>query len=208
MVLGAAGGEVDPEAGMTPVLSYGEIAVTDSGGADLTLSLTLHAADDEGRIELQATTLEGRPVPDAYVERRRWSYAGWLPGAPCPATGMPVRQVGLDDEGTILLAISPSRRALWLYDGVAMTSTPVPVTNFHNELMVLKGIRDPAIALDHTRLFSALDQFSDAELRSAFMRYNMSFRKIDPERLSKPSPAVAAAPSLLARLASVLRRRG
>ncbi len=208
MLLGSAGQEVDPDAGMMPILSYGEIAVTAPDGAALTLSLALHAADDEGRVELHATTLEGLQVPDAYVELRRWSYAGWLPGAPCPATGMPVREIGLDDGGRVLLAIAPSRRVLWLHDGVAMTNTPVPVTNFYNELMLLKGMRDPAIALDHTRLFSALDQFSDAELRSAFIRYNMSFRKIDPERLSNPSPAVVAAPSLLARLANLLRRRG
>jgi hypothetical protein len=208
LILGPVGGEIDMEAGSAPVISSGMIEAAASDGAMLEITLALHEPGDEGMIELRVAMLRGGPVPDDYTELRRWSYASWLPGEPCPASGGPVREVPLDTTGTIRLAISPRRRVLWLHDPRAMTNTPVPVTNFHNELMLAAGVRDPAIALDPGRLFSALDEFSDGELRSAFRRYNMSFRKIDPERLAPPLPEAVGAPSLLDRIRSIFRGRG
>jgi hypothetical protein len=208
LILGPVGGEIDMEAGSAPVVSSGMIEATAPDGAMLEITLSLHEPDDEGLIELRVATLGGGPVPDEYTELRRWSYASWLPGERCPASDGPVREVPLDAAGAIRLAISPRRRVLWLHDPRAMTNTPVPVTNFHNELMLVLGVRDPAIALDPGRLFSALDELSDGELRAAFRRYNMSFRKIDPERLAPPIPEAVGAPSLLDRIRTIFRGRG
>ena len=205
LLLGTPGKELDPDA--MPVIASGMIGGEGPDGP-LEIALSIHEPDDDGHIELRAATLGGGPIPDEYVEHYRWSYSSWRPGEPCPASGGSVREVPLDAAGAIRLAISPRRRVLWLHDPSAMTNTPVPVTNFHNELMLVLGVRDPAIALDPGRLFPALDGFSDEELRAAFRRYNMSFRKIDPERLLPSASEAVGAPSLLRRIVNAFRRRG
>jgi hypothetical protein len=170
------------------VVAYGEIE-GESGGVPLTITLSLHERDDEGMVEFQTATLELSGIPEEVTERRRWSYSHWSPGDPCPATGTTVRQATLNDARDLLLAISPARRALWIHDGRSMTNLLIPITNFYNELMLLKGVRDPRIALDHSLFFRNLHDYSDDELRDAFARYNIGFRKVDPERIGRTARA-------------------
>ncbi|HET7152282.1 MAG TPA: hypothetical protein VFJ29_00820, partial [Candidatus Kapabacteria bacterium] len=59
------------------------------------------------------------------------------------------------------------------------TNHLIPVTNFYNELMIFKQIRDPKVALDHKNLFTYLTQFTDAELIGAFKHYNVLYKKVD-----------------------------
>ena len=54
----------------------------------------------------------------------------------------------------------------------------IPVTNYYNELMLHKNIRDPKIALDSNRLFSELAEYSDADLTYAFFTYNTLRTKV------------------------------
>jgi hypothetical protein len=65
---------------------------------------------------------------------------------------------------------------------------PIPVTNFHNELMVQKQIRDPGRALAPGLLFDELSTTTDADLRAAFVAYNIARKRVDVQ------PAAAAAP--------------
>ncbi len=84
-----------------------------------------------------------------------------------------------------------------------MMNTLLPITNFYNELVMSLGIRDPQIALDHKRLFTAPGSFSDDNLRTAFLRYNSAFRKIDPERLGVMADAPPGRKSLRERIAGM-----
>jgi hypothetical protein len=203
-ILGRPSQEIDRTEGMLPVMAYGEIECVDSDAAPFTITLAVHQPNDEGMVEFQVGTLGVGALPASWTERSRWSYSYWLPGAPCPATGQAVRQIGLDKEGELLLVISPAKRVLWLYDARTMVSTLVPVTNFYNELMLLKGVRDPKIGLDHKRLFTELAGFTDAELWGAFQRYNGSYRKVAPERLRRDEPR-AEQESLVGRIVRIFR---
>jgi hypothetical protein len=200
LVLGADGQQIDLEAGMEPVAAFGEIR--GEGGERITL--TLHQPDDEGRIEFQIGSFVSH---DPFHERSRWSYSYWTPGAPSPSTGEKVREIELI-AGELLLAIAPVERALWLFDAGPGTSTLLPITNFYNELVISLGIRDPKLALDHTRLFTENSSFSDADLRMAFIRYNSVFRKVDPERFSMGEPEQPASSSLGNRLRGFFTRGG
>jgi hypothetical protein len=143
-------------------------------------------------------------LPDGWTEIDRWTYSSWKPGAPCPATRRSVREIQLDRDGELLLAVSPIQHVLWLYDARTMVTTLVPVTNFYNELMMLKGVRDPKIALDHKRLFTELDGFTVAELRDAFFRYNGAYRKVAPERLFREESRPERE-SLVARIVGIFK---
>lgn len=196
LVLGSDGQTIDLEAGMEPVAAFGEIR-HDRGAV---ITLTLHQPDDEGRVEFQI----GGSIPAGEREISRWSYSRWSPGDRCPSTGGDVREVLLG-AGDLVLCISPAARSLWLFDATTMMNTLLPITNFYNELVMSLGIRDPKIALDHSRLFTESGSFGDDDLRAAFQRYNTAFRKIDPDRLSNPADQPAGPKSLRERLAGIFR---
>jgi hypothetical protein len=159
-------------------------------------------------VEFQIGTIGTGEMPEDFQEESRWSYSGWLPGKLCPATGSPVREIPLDRAAEILLVVSPEKRVLWLYDAHTMVVTLVPVTNFYNELMLLKGIRDPKIALDHKRFFTSLDDYSDADLRDAFSRYNTTFRKVARERLDVAKESKEEGGSFVAKVINIFRGKG
>lgn len=194
LVLGVAGQEIDLEAGMEPVAAFGQIV----GDGDHVVTLTLHQPDDEGRIEFQIGGVDPGEAT-GFRERARWSYSYWSPGAPCPATGGRVREITLI-AGELILAISPTARSLWLFDRGDRTNRLLPVTNFYNELVMSLGIREARLALDHTRLFTETTLFSDGDLRTAFIRYNGTFRKVDPDRFIEPATAAPAPRTLGGRL--------
>jgi hypothetical protein len=65
----------------------------------------------------------------------------------------------------------------------------IPVTNFYNELMVHKRIRDPRVALAPARLFEDLDRHSDIDLRSAFVSSNAMTRRVVVDSVQRePEP--------------------
>jgi hypothetical protein len=208
LMIGNPAAEIDTTAPMLPVAAFGEILVATPDGTEQTIVLSLHQPDEEGLIEFQRTTLSGVPLPAEFVETGRWCHSYWNPGDPCPATGKPVRQVDLSRDGALQLVLSTGRRVLWVFDSLTMMNTLVPVTNFYNELMLLKGIRDAAIVLDHRRLFDAMDEFTDNELRDAFARYNKVFRKVEQDRLLQMSVEQSTPPERPGLVARMMRMFG
>lgn len=206
LILGHEGEQIDLTEGMYPTVSSGEIIARGANGTEFTITLSVHQPNSEGMVEFQVGTPGLDELPGEYSEISRWSYAGWSPGNECPATGGSIREISLNPSGDLLLAISPVKGVVWLYDGTAMTSTLIPVSSFYNEIMLLRRQRDPSVALDYKRLFTELESFNDAELRDSFVRYNNSFRKVDPDRLLKPQ-LPAQPQSLLRRIAGVLGRK-
>jgi hypothetical protein len=108
-----------------------------------------------------------------------------------------------DAGRTLVLAVCGNDSRLWVYDERTGVNHPIPVTNYYNELMLHKNVRDPKVALDSKRLFLELTQFSDRELTHAFQTYNQLHTKV-------PFGGIVIAEeknlSLFARLKHVLRR--
>ena len=65
-----------------------------------------------------------------------------------------------------------------MYDERSGVNHPIPVTSFYNELMLLQNVKDPKIALDFGRLFTALGTFRDVDLVRTFVAYNRLRTKI------------------------------
>lgn len=208
-LLGHTGDTIDLTEGMTPVFSFGEVSGVDDSG-EWSVALSIHTPNDEGIVEFQISPLDRDVLPDEAGEKGGWSYATWSPGLPSPASGEGVREIPLDTEGNneLILVVDPSRRVLWLHDQRVGTNALIPITNFYNELMLMRGERNPTIALDHRRLFTVTSEFTDAELQGGFVRYNSLFRKVDPERLAATPVVADDKGSLLARLARTLRGKG
>lgn len=170
-VLGAEGDEPDLEQPLTPVIAYGVVETTKD-------SFTVTVREPlGGQLDVEIVSRHGTEIPDHFEEKRRWSYSEWKPGKPSPATGRPVREVSLGGKAT--LAIAPDERRLWIHAQESGMVVPIPITNFYNEIMLVKGIRDPEIALDSELLFTEPDRFSDEDLRSAFIAYNTVRQRVE-----------------------------
>jgi hypothetical protein len=181
-VLGKPGQPIDQQAPMQPVFALGG-AVVDREGRQGEVTVSIHERDDEGRIEMHVSGLDVAEFGESLSAQ--WTLSRWSPGDPAPQSDECVREIALDAGSRLVLAVAPQRRQLWLHDALAGTNRLIPVTSFYNELMLEIGERDPRIALDHRRLFAEDVAIADADLRAAFRRYNMVFRKIEPERLER-----------------------
>ncbi len=191
-ICGAEGDAIDTTGPMNPVLAHGELRFEKG-----TLYMTVHA-ESEGQIEVQFSP----PLPEAErfgAERERWNSSAWNPGDPSPRLGAPVREIPLargGASGDLLLCIAAGEELLWLHEARSGVNHPVPLTNFHNELMLHLRIRDPEVVHAPKRFWASHGSYADADLRAAFLRYNSVWRKVLLQEEATPAPAERAAGGL------------
>jgi hypothetical protein len=192
IILGGRGEVPDFSAPLAAVFAYGFIE-TDTGGISVTVREAL-----EGQISVEIVGHRVADLPDEFQELRRWTYSTWSPGKPCQQCEKKVREVRMqsDTGREFTLALCPNDRRLWIFDAAHQVNRPIPVTNFYNELMLHKNIRDPNIALNAGRLFDDLRAYSDADLAGAFRSYNRLRAKVENSgNITVVPPADGATPS-------------
>lgn len=190
IILGRSGAEVDFSAPLAPVFAYGMLE-TDFGP----ISITVREPAD-GQVSVEMVSHRRDELPDEFEESRRWTYSEWDPGRPCPQCGGRLREVPMHGtEGAVrhlVLALCAADRRLWVHDAAARVNRLIPTTQYYNELMLHKNIRDPQRALDAKRLFAELSSYTDADLARAFATYNALRAKVpvegtvEAERAEKP----------------------
>ncbi|GAB4295578.1 MAG: hypothetical protein Kow0098_17970 [Ignavibacteriaceae bacterium] len=170
--LGKEGSNPDPVDSSTPVFATGVINYTDSKR-----DITIHSEQDE-MIEIDLS-LSGRinSVQPAR-EISRWSLSYWNPGENSVSDNSPVREINLKTSQYIL-AVSPSEKRLWMHEFSTGINHLIALTNFYSELMAVKKIKDPSVALKPALFFEHLNDFSDAELAAAFLMYNKYMRRFN-----------------------------
>lgn len=171
LVLGKRGDQADTISPLAAVIAYGAVETTQD-----TYTITVRECIDD-QVDVEIVSSQGREIPDHFEEKRRWTYSAWQPGMFSPATETPVREVRI--TSTIVLAVARHDRRVWVHDAMTGMNHLIPITNFYNDLMVVKGIRDPKIALNTHLFFADLDKYSDADLRDAFVSYNRVRKKVD-----------------------------
>jgi hypothetical protein len=191
LLLGDPGNEPDIGAPLQAVVAYGIVETTKES-----FTITVRECIDR-QIDVEIVSTRDSVVPEHFEEKRRWTYSTWSPGQPSPSTGLPPREVRIDEHVT--LAAGRQENRLWLHDAKTGVNHLLPITNFYNELMLLKRIRDPRIALRSSLLFTDLDRYSDADLRGAFVAYNRLRPRVEVNEVG-PLPGSAALRSLFKRL--------
>lgn len=177
LILASSTWNVDNESPLPQVFAYG-IVETQAGPLAATIRERLG-----DQVEVEIVNLRGESLPDGLTESRRWTYSTWLPTQPCPQCSGVLREIVLrTDKGrTFVLALCQKDERLWVYDDVSGVNHPIPLTNFYNEVMLQANVRDPNIALNAKRLFTDLQNYSDASLSRAFASYNKVKTKIQFE---------------------------
>lgn len=163
-VLGHQGDRADISSPLAAVIAYGVVETADD-------AFTITVRECIGnQIDVEIVSRRGEEVPDSLAVTRGWTYSTWKPGLVSPASLQPVREVRITDALT--LAVAAAEKRLWLHDAALGMNHLIPITNFYNEVMLHKHIRDPKIALNSSLLYEQLDRYTDADLRSAFIAYN------------------------------------
>lgn len=175
LVLGHPGDVPDYDTPLSSVIAFGIVE-----GERQNILITIRE-EQEGQVEVEIVGSKSDEVPDEFTEKRRWSYSIWSPGESGPLSGGPVREVVMKgkEDTDLVLAISPSDERLWIHNAKSKVNYLIPVTNYYNDLMVVKGIRDPNVALQSANLFSRLSEFSDEDLARAFLSYNRVKKKVE-----------------------------
>jgi hypothetical protein len=75
------------------------------------------------------------------------------------------------------LCIAAEEETIWLWERRNGINHPVPLTNFHNELMLHLRIRDPKIVHAPKDFYRGHAAYGDNDLRAAFVRYNSVWKK-------------------------------
>lgn len=154
----------------TPVFAAGTIK-TPADEIDILINEEI---DDE--IEFDLSIKNSNAIPEEINELERWSYSDWNPGDKSPDDNKEIREVIISCEKYIL-AFAPTHKKIWLHENESGVNYLIPLTNFYNELMGFKRIKDPKEALNPRLLFQKLNDFSDDDLINAFIFYNKYMRR-------------------------------
>lgn len=180
IIMGKSGDIPDLDAPLPSVFAYGVARAEPPSEEEI--SVTVREILD-GQLSIEVVGQKNDLVDPGTKIGSFWSYSTWRPGLPCPQCGSVPREAMVAKVGPgpaeQVLAICRADRRLWIYDGGSQTCRPVPVTNYYNELMLLKQIRDPEIALSSEKFFERLDDYGDGDLTGAFLAYNRVRTKID-----------------------------
>ena len=116
------------------------------------------------------------------TEINRWNYSQWLPGQKSPKEKTNVREITIV-PGKYILAISTEEKRIWVHEFGSGINYLIPLSNFYNQLMLQKNIRDPKIALKPKLFFEqgtgGVSDYTDIDLRNTFITYNKYLRKLE-----------------------------
>ena len=180
-ILGKKGSVPDLSFSSTPVFAAGTIKIP---GDEIDILIN-EEIDDE--IEFDITLKNTSQIPDKIEEQERWSYSEWNPGDKAPHDNSEVRETVIS-PGEYILVFAPAHKKLWLHEGRSGVNRLIPLTNYYNELMRFRRIKDPKQALNPRLMFEKLEEFSDYELVNAFVLYNKYMRRFsnDFSKFLKP----------------------
>ena len=197
-ILAEASTVADTESPLPQVLAYGMI---EADRADISVTLRELL---ENQLEFEIVNVKGEIIPEQFTEKRRWNFSVWTPMQVCPICRKPPRQVTIRREqgADATLAVCVNDRRLWIHDARDGVNHLIPVTNFHNALMLYKNIRDPERALAADNFFKDFHTFSDVELTAAFVHYNKLRKKVELGTVVFPKMKR----TLLGRVASLFRK--
>lgn len=172
LIFGKENMKTDISGPSMPVLASGTIKIEDDE-----IDVTVHE-EFEDQIETDISPKHSDQLPGNINVLSKWSYSEWNPGDPAPFDKSYVKEVGIL-PGKYILAIAPSHRKIWLHETETGINYLIPVSNFFNELMAVKSIRDSRIALKPNKLFSEIANYTDNNFINAFIKYNTYMRRIN-----------------------------
>ena len=170
-ILGKSGSVIDLSVSSAPIFAVAEI-IYDKLKVYISINEEL---DDQIEIDIRKSSEENL---DNLRLTSKWSYSDWSPGKKAPNDNAEVREIHLVRD-SIVLAIAPEHKKLWIHNTDDMVNRFIPVSNYYNEVMKIMNIREPKTALNPNRIFTNLDEFTDEDLGQGFLLYNKYWKRIE-----------------------------
>ncbi len=164
-ILGFEGDEVELDIPSASVFSSGIVRYN-----EVKFDVTIHE-DEENQIEYDISPF-GKLKPEENIKIDSVaSLSSWNKGEKSPYTNSAVKEyVVLNNK--FILVIDQSAKKIWMNDMETGVNHIIPLTNYYNELMRYKNIREHDIALKPGRFFDDLDKYSEQDILSAFLKYD------------------------------------
>lgn len=171
-IIGEEGSKLDLSGPSMPVFASGTVKIENDE-----IDVIVHE-EFEKQIETDIAPKYSEILPEQFTKVSKWSYSEWNPGDPAPHDRSFVKEIVLV-PGKFIFAVAPGHKKLWLHEFSSGINYLIPLSNYYNELMSVKGIRDPAIALKPNRLFEDMEVYSEQDFINAFIKYNSYMKRIN-----------------------------
>jgi hypothetical protein len=179
--IGTGAAKPDLSIPSSPVFAVG-IVKTNIGSIDV----LIHEYEDD-LIEVQLSKRVGDD--EEVIINNVLSFSEWNPGDKFRGSNEAVKEFEIIKDKFILV-IDKTNKKIWLHNYESGVNQIIPVSNYFNELMRLKKIKDENLFRSPSLFFNKLDDFTDEEFKLAFYQYNKFMRrfdiKINPEDLLTP----------------------
>ncbi|GBD92271.1 hypothetical protein BMS3Abin04_03006 [bacterium BMS3Abin04] len=172
LILSSKISEPDLTAPSAPIFAVGN-AVVDAGE----VYIVIHE-EFEDQIEIDFSLSGIDELSDEVEVKQFWTYSNWKPGKLNPADNTKVREVHLI-YNSLVIAISTQNKKVWIYDDKTGLNHFIPVTKLYDEMMRIKKVKNPEIALDAKRFFSKNADFNDELIGQSFLVYNKYWKKLE-----------------------------
>lgn len=170
LLLGKEGNKPDLSVPSNPVFACGTAICKETK-----FDVLIHEEYDD-EIEFDITTSNSFNLEEDFEIVSAWSYSDWKPGQKAPNDGSSVREVPVI-PGEYVLAVAPNHKKIWLHDIKTGVNHLIPVSNFYNQLMMVKDIRNSDVALNPGAFFDNIEEYSAEDLVSALITYNKYIRR-------------------------------
>ncbi|PKL90297.1 MAG: hypothetical protein CVV23_00130 [Ignavibacteriae bacterium HGW-Ignavibacteriae-2] len=179
LILGARNDKPDIENSSAPILAAGTV-LYDEYKFDIVIHEERYYQIEVDLDEIYKIKIEN----GLEAELKSWSYSNWLPGQKAPNDNSEIREIPFNG-GRFVIAVAPKHKRIWLYDSNDGINHLIPISNFINELLMLKGIKERS---NVNIFFEDLFKFTEGEIVSAFINYNRYMKKFifDEIKVDKP----------------------
>lgn len=132
----------------------------------------------EGQIEIDISNKHENEIPEKLSEVSRWTYSTWKPGNKAPGDNSEIREIHLI-KNEIVIVIAPVHKRIWVYENKSGINYFIPVTNFFNEIIRIRAIKDAKNLPKPNSIFTDTNSFSNEEIAQGFLLYNKHWKKIE-----------------------------
>jgi hypothetical protein len=172
MILGKAGKIPDLSFPSTPIFAIGTVICKETQ-----IDIAIHEEIDN-EIEFDITTNNAYKPDEDFTELSEWNYSEWVPGMDAPYDNSEVKEVAVIPDN-LILTIAPKHKKIWLHNIKTGVNHLIPLSNFYNQLMMVRDIRNTEVALKPGLFFDNLTNYSDGDLVSALITYNKYIKRFD-----------------------------
>ncbi|MBU2494582.1 MAG: hypothetical protein KJ571_18315 [Bacteroidetes bacterium] len=172
LILGRENDKPDLNEPSAPMFASGKIICKEAE-----IYVLIHEEFEE-RIEIDISNLKGKNIPENLNEINRWTYSNWNPGQNAPGDNSYVREIHLI-KNEFVIAIATNHNRIWVHNNKNGVNYFIPVTNFFNEIMRVRKIKDAVNLPKPNSIFSENSNYKDEEIIQGFLLYNKHWKKIE-----------------------------